>query len=182
MDNAYQNLISNLMPLAKQLLILTVFATELLFHGCASYQAGDGSSAPFSSLQISPVINESQAPQINQVVNHDLREVFIKSGKVQIESSGSEAKLEVTLNRYERETIATNSQDTGLARKYALTLSASCDLINLTGENPYFLNREVSATVDIFLDSGQTQTETNAIPLLSKKLAEAIANEVLQIW
>ena len=170
------------MSLPKKLLIVTALTVELLFHGCASYQAGDGTTAPFSLIQISPVINESQAPQINQVVNHDLREAFIKSGKVQVESTGTEAKLNVTLSNYERETIATNSQDTGLARKYALTLSASCDLLNLTEEIPYFLNREVTVTVDIFLDSGQTQTETNAIPLLSKKLAAAIENEVLQVW
>ncbi|MDA0348551.1 MAG: LPS assembly lipoprotein LptE [Verrucomicrobia bacterium] len=170
------------MSLAKKLLIVTALAVEWLFYGCASYQAGDGTMVPFSSIQISPVINESQAPQINQVVNHDLREVFIKSGKVQVESTGTEAKLNVTLSGYERQTIATNSQDTALARKYALTLTASCDLINLTEESPYFLNREVSVTLDIFLDSGQTSTETNAIPLLSKKLAEAIENEVLQVW
>jgi hypothetical protein len=170
------------MSLVKKYLTLAVIAVELLFQGCASYQAGDGTEAPFSTLQISPVSNESNAPQITQVVNHDLREVFIKNGQVQVETTGTDAKLNVTLTRYERETIATNSQDTGLARKYALTLTASCDLINLAEENPYFLNREVSVTLDIFLDSGQTQAETNAIPLLSKKLAEAIATEVLQVW
>ncbi|MCZ6674707.1 MAG: LPS assembly lipoprotein LptE [Verrucomicrobia bacterium] len=167
-------------PVQRFLALLTV-ASSLMLYGCAHYQAGDGSSAPFSSIQISPIKNLSLAPQINQVLNHDLREVFIQRGKVAVENTG-EASLKVTLTGYNRETVATNSQDTGLARKYALTLSASCDLINRGGNSNYFTERPVEVSVEVFLDSGQTRTETNAIPLLSKKLAEAIANEVLQVW
>lgn len=157
-------------------------ASGLFLQSCAHYQAGNGSTIAFSSIQISPVVNRSLTPQANEVLNHDLREVFIRSGKVAVESAGADAILKVTLTRYSRETIATNSQDTGLARKYALTMTASCELIN-PGENiPYFKDRQVEATIDIFLDAGQTRAETNALSLLSKKLAEAIANEVLQVW
>jgi len=168
------------MPLVLRLLLLTLVAS-LLAQGCAHYQAGDGTSVPFSSIQISPVKNQSLAPQITQVLNHDLRESFIRNGKLRVED-GADATLKVTLTRYERETIATNSQDTGLARKYALTLSATCDLLNPGSETPYFSARVVTASLDIFLDSGQTQAETQAMPLLSKKLAEAISKEVLQVW
>lgn len=155
--------------------------SAIIFQSCAHYQAGDGSSLPFSSIQVNPVTNQSQAPQITQVLNHDLRETFIRSGKVAVET-GANTQLSVTLTHYDRENIATNSQDTGLARKYAITLSATCDLIRTGEETPYFNNRPITVTLDIFLDSGQTRAETNAIPLLSKKLAEAIANEVLQTW
>jgi hypothetical protein len=61
-------------------------------------------------------------------------------------------------------------------------LVATCDLTNVGEDSAYFSNRTVSTTLDIFLDSGQTRAETNAIPLLSKKLADTIANEVLQTW
>ena len=159
-----------------------VAACGLFFQSCSHYQAGDGSSLPFSTLKLSPIINRSQAPQITQVLNHDLRQAFIQSGRVVIESDGADAQLNVTLTRYDRENIATNSQDTGLARKYALTLQATCELTRSGSNSAYFSNRPVSVTLDIFLDSGQTRAETNAIPLLSKKLAEAIANEVLQTW
>ena len=163
-------------------IFLLVAASGLFLQSCAHYQAGDGSSLSFSSIQVNPVSNQSQAPQITQVLNHDLRQAFIRSGKVQLESSGADAQLNVTLVRYDRENIATNSQDTGLARKYALTLTASCDLINIGEDSAYFRNRTISTSLDIFLDSGQTRAETNAIPLLSKKLADAISNEVLQTW
>jgi hypothetical protein len=170
------------MLLVQRSLSLLALISGLLFQSCAHYQAGSGVSIPFSTIQISPVVNQSLAPQINQVINHDLRQAFIQSPDVVVESSGANARLNVTVNNYTRETIATNSQDTGLARKYALTLSATCDLTNQMDDTPYFTNRPVSVYLDVFLDSGQTQAETNAIPLLSKKLSTAIANEVLQVW
>ena len=154
----------------------------LWLAGCAHYQAGNGTAVPFSSLEIDPVNNQSLAPQANQVVNHDLRETFIQSGKVTVVSANAQALLQVTLTQFDRKTIATNSQDTGLARKYTLTMSANCNLINQVGEQSYFENRPVTVSIDIFLESGQTQAETNAIPILSKKLATAISNEVLQVW
>lgn len=162
--------------------LLLAVITLVFLLGCASYQAGDGSVVPFSSIKIDPVVNESLAPQINQVMNHDLREAFIHKSGLQVDTTSPDAQLSVTLTTYNRETIATNSQDTGLARKYELTLTASCYLIDLNESKPLFSAREVTATVDIFLDAGQTQAETNAIPILSKKLSEAIANEVLQVW
>ena len=161
---------------------LSVMALLLGLSGCASYQAGDGSNLAFSTIRINPVQNQSQAPQATQVINHDLREYFIQNGRVAVVNSGAEVNLDVTLTRYDRRTIATNSQDTGLARKYAVELSARASLKGAGGEPVYFENRPVTATVDIFLDSGQTNAETNAIPLISKKLAEAIANEVLHGW
>lgn len=163
-------------------LIAILGAVGLLLQGCAHYQSGSGAVLPFNSIEISPVTNNSQAPQVTQVLNHDLRETFIRSGKVQVENSDAQTRLVVDLIGYDRETIATNSQDTGLARKYAITLTANCSLLDLTREAPYFSNRKVRATLDVFLDSGQTQAETQAIPLLSKKLSEAIATEVLQVW
>ena len=162
-------------------LVILAALSAIIFQSCASYQAGDGSSLPFTSIQVNPVRNQSQAPQITQVLNHDLRESFIHSGRVTVEN-GANTQLNVTLTGYDRDNIATNSQDTGLARKYALTLSATCDLVRTGEDAAYFNNRPVTVTVDIFLDSGQTRSETNAIPLLSKKLAAAIANEVLQTW
>jgi hypothetical protein len=168
-------------PLQK-LLFLMAAASGIFFQSCAHYQSGDGTAVPFNSIQISPVVNKSQAPQINQVLNHDLRETFIQSGKVMVESSGANAQLDVTVTGFQRETIATNSQDTGLARKYAITLTSNCSLINLLDETPYFSDRRIEVTLDIFLDSGQTQAETIAMPELSKKLAQTIANEVLHVW
>ena len=170
------------MEWSRSIIISALFVGGFFLFGCAHYQAGDGSTVPFSSIQINPVDNQSLAPQINEVLNHDLRQAFVRSGKVSVENLDAESQLSVTITNFGRETVATNSQDTGLARKYTLSLVASCDLTSANVEAPYFLERRVSASIDVFLNSGQTRAETHGIPLLSKKLAEAITNEVLQVW
>ncbi|MBH53680.1 MAG: hypothetical protein CMI18_04970 [Opitutaceae bacterium] len=157
-------------------------ALGLLLVGCAHYQPGNGSTLGFKSIEIEAVKNQSMAPQANQVLNHDLRETFIQSGKVSVESTNAHALLKVVLTDFDRETITTNSRDTGLARKYTLSLSADCTLIDQIENVAFFENRTVSAKLDVYLDSGQTRSETIALPLLSKKLAESIEQEVLQAW
>jgi len=170
------------MQVTSRIAFITSLLLGLFITACSHYQAGDGTQTPFSSLQIEPVVNNSLLPQANEVINHDLRTSFIQRNRVTLENERAEAQLKVTLSDYSRTTIARNSQDTGLARKYSLSLSANCTLVNTESDTPYFTDRPVTVSVDIFLDSGQTQSETNALPLLSKKLAEAIANEVLMVW
>ena len=149
---------------------------------CAHYQAGDGSGPPFTSLQIAPVTNLSLAPQANAVINNDLRHAFLQDGRLRLSSQGGEALLKTTLDQFTRTVVATSSTDTALARKYRLSFVAKCDLVDQTTGTPFFKERIVTVSLDIFLDSGQTRSETHAIPLLSKKLASKIADEVLQVW
>ena len=153
-----------------------------LFVGCAHYQLGDGSTPPFTSLQIAPVNNLSLAPQANAVINHDVRQAFLQDGRLSLSSGSGDALLKITLDKFTRSVAATSSTDTALARKYSLSMVARCDLLDQATGNPCFEGRTLSVSLDIFLDSGQTRAETNAIPLLSKKLALKIADAVLQVW
>ena len=152
------------------------------WSGCAHYEPGDGSGPPFTSLQIAPVTNLSLAPQANAVINNDVRQAFLQDGRLRLSSHGEEALLKITLDKFTRSVVATSSTDTALARKYSLSFAAKCDLVDQTTGNPFFEGRIVTVSLDIFLDSGQTRSETNAIPLLSKKLASKIADAVLQVW
>lgn len=150
--------------------------------GCAHYQPGDGSAPPFTSLQIAPVTNLSLAPQANAVINNDVRQAFLRDGRLRLSPHDGEALLNITLDKFTRSVAATSSTDTALARKYNLSFVAKCDLVDQTTGNPFFEGRTVTVSLDIFLDSGQTRSETHAIPLLSKKLASKIADAVLQVW
>ncbi len=163
--------------------ILTLLlAVSLLGSSCSHYQLGDTTEIPFTTLVVAPIKNHATIPQLNQVLNHDLRQAFIKSGKTQLTNESGDAQLNVTVTRLLRDVAATQSSDTGLARKYTLTLQTVCELVNNTTDTPYFSGRKIEVSLDVFLDSGQTEAETNAIPLLSKKLSEKIADQVLQVW
>jgi hypothetical protein len=77
---------------------------------------------------------------------------------------------------------AANPADTGLARKFALNLHASCTLTDRRTGRPYFTNRVLQVTKDAFTDSGQLQSEYQALPLLAAALADKVAHTVFDVW
>ena len=83
---------------------------------------------------------------------------------------------------YDREVAAASSADTGLARKFALSLRASCTLTDRRTGRRCFTNRQMKVTKDAFTDSGQLQSEYQALPLLAAALADRVAHTVLDVW
>ena len=107
--------------LATGLLLACVFG-----GGCSHYRLGTGSRPAFTSLRIEPVANRTALPQAEALVSARLREAFIRDGRVAI-GSGGNVTLSVSLTDYRRDIAAVREGDTGLARKFNLTLSAAAD-------------------------------------------------------
>ena len=105
-----------------------LLALALLAAGCSRYQLGTGSRPAFASLGVEPVVNRSTLPQAEALVSARLREAFLRDGRVPTVTSGAAAVLSVTLEDFRREVAAVREGDTGLARKFNLTLSASATL------------------------------------------------------
>ena len=108
--------------LATGLLLACVFG-----GGCSHYRLGTGSRPAFTSLRIEPVANRTALPQAEALFSARLREAFIRDGRVAI-GSGGNVTLSVSLTDYRRDIAAVREGDTGLARKFNLTLSAAADL------------------------------------------------------
>ena len=86
------------------------------------------------------------------------------------------------INDYHREVAAVREGDTGLARKFNVTLGATCTLRdNRTGQ-ALFENRSVSAVREVFTDSGQLQAEYQTLPLLADALATKVVHTALDVW
>ena len=109
--------------LATGLLLASVFG-----GGCSHYHLGTGSRPAFTSLRIEPVANRTALPQAEALFSARLREAFIRDGRVPTVSGGGAATLTVTLTDFRREVAAVREGDTGLARKFNLTLTASATL------------------------------------------------------
>jgi hypothetical protein len=156
----------------------------LLTSGCAHYQLGTGSTPSFRTLYVEPVANKTLLPQSQPLVTTRLRETFARDPRVQLthSASGADATLVVVLNDYHREIAAVREGDTGLARKFNVTLGATCTLRdNRTGQ-PIFENRPVTAVREVFTDAGQLQGEYQALPLLAEALATKVAHVALDVW
>ena len=97
-------------------------------------------------------------------------------------ATGADATLSLTIDTYRREIAAAREGDTGLARKFNVTLGATCSLRDNRTGRAIFEQRPVTAVREVFTDSGQLQSEYQALPLLAEALAAKVAHAALDVW
>jgi hypothetical protein len=164
--------------------LLTLLAFAFLATGCAHYQLGTGAAPKFRTLYVEPVVNQTMLPQAHALVSTRLRETFTRDGRVALatSSTSADATLTITVNDYHRDVAAVREGDTGLARKFNLTLSALCSLRNNRTGQFIFQNRPIAAVREAFTDGGQLQAEYQTLPLLAEALAAKVSHAALDVW
>jgi hypothetical protein len=159
-------------------------AFALLISACAHYRLGTGGQLAFATIYVEPVENKALLPEAAALVSTQIREALLRDGRATLANDPAQADvvLHVTLTNYSRAQTAARSDDTGLARKFQLTLLAVCTLRDTHTGKVLFENRPVSAVKEAYTDSGQLQSEYNTLPLLAASLANAVAHAVLDVW
>jgi len=155
----------------------------LMLPACTHYHLGTGGELAFHSLYVAPVASETLLPQSRALVGTQLREAFLRDGRVALANSAeaAEATLHVSLKTYSRDATVARTDDTGLARKFALTLTAECTLRTRDGK-VLFEKRAVRAQRDAYTDQGQLPAEYQTLPLLAETLAQNVTHAVLDVW
>jgi hypothetical protein len=153
-------------------------------NGCANYQLGTEGKLSFSTLYVEPVENKTTLPQSRAILSTQIREAFAKDGRVTLVNSAAEADatLHVTIRDYHRDVASVRESDTGLARKFTLTLGVACTLRDNHSGKDLFVDRHVNAQRDAFTDGGQLQSEYQTLPLLAEALAKKITHATLDVW
>lgn len=152
--------------------------------GCANYQLGTGTKLTFGSIYIAPVTSEVLLPQSQALVTTQLRDAFIRDGRVSLAANADAADvvLRVILTGYNREAAVVRADDTGLARRFELNLVASATLTDNRTKQTLFEKRPLAVKRGAFTDSGQIQSEYQVLPLLAEQLARDAVHAVLDIW
>lgn len=165
-------------------IFLFCLAGLLALSGCAHYNLGSGGKLAFKTLYVAPVVNESNLPQAIAVVSTELRESFLRDGRVTLVNSIDEADaiLTVRLLKYGRGVTAGQAGDTGLARKFDLTLNADATLRDNRSGKFLFEKRKIEAVRQAYADSGQLQSEYQTVPLLAGTLAKHVLSATLDVW
>ncbi|MGJ8639941.1 MAG: LPS assembly lipoprotein LptE [Opitutaceae bacterium] len=176
------------------LLAILGFIAITLLSGCASYKLGSQGTLPFKSIYISPAVNESFAPQAQTIISAQIRETFIRDGRVKVLSNENDADtvLTVTLTDYDRKSNARFRSDTEFARTFLLTLNARVSLYNAQEGNFLFQDRELVESTNVYSDNpyatstteqqSYTQAEYNAMSRIARDISRQIADEVLSPW
>lgn len=169
---------------AQLLRLMPACCAALILTGCAGYQLGTGAKLKFSTLFIAPVASETMIPQAQVLVTTQLREAFIRDGRVVLVNSAdsADAVLQVTLSSYDRAVAVSLPTDTGLGRRFDVTLRARATLTDSHTKQALFAQRSLSAQRGVFTDSGLIPSEYQALPLLAEQLAAEAAHAVLDTW
>lgn len=165
-------------PLAGLLVLAVCLA------GCAGYQLGTGTTPKFTKLFIPPVTTEALIPQARELVTTQLREAFLKDGRVTLVNSPAEADavLQVALTGYDRAVAVSRQDDTGLARRFDVSLRAHVTLTDERTKQALFVRRPLTAKRGVFTDNGLVPSEYQALPLLAEQLAGEVSHAVLDTW
>ncbi len=181
-----------LRPLFASLLCAGLFGFTA---SCSHYQLGTGGKLAFTTLYVEPVTTKILLPQAQAIIETQVRDSFLRDSRVTIVNSpeAADATLAIEITDYRREVATQRRDDTGLARKFALTLAVHCTLTDRRAGKSLFSRREITARRDAYNDSGQKlpsgvsvsgqlQSEYQALPLLADALAEKVAHAVLDVW
>lgn len=174
-------------------LLTGLFLTVLLgLTGCSHYQMGTGVRAKFDTLFIPPVTNEANLPQAIALVTTEVRETFLRDGRVRLVASEDEADavLRVNIVGYRRDRLVSQDIDTGLTRKFSMILTADATLTLAGEDKPLFENRRFVAERQMFTDGnaagapydGQLQAQYQNLPLLAETLAGQLKSASLDVW
>lgn len=156
----------------------------LLASGCAHYRLGTGSAPAFRSLHVAPADSRIALPQGAALLSTRLREALLRDARVELrpDPGSAEAALTLTLVDYRREIAAARADDTGLARKFNVTLTAACTLRDPRTGRSLWTDRRISVRREVFTDSGQLQAEYQNLALLTEALAARITSDLVETW
>lgn len=173
-----------MIPRRCVLRILLVVSVLCAAAGCSHYRLGTDGKLGFTSLYVEPVENKTLLPQARAMLSTQIREAFERDGRVQLVNSAAaaDATLQIVIRDYHRDVASVRENDTGLARKFTLTLGVACTLRDNRSGKPLFTDRLVNAQRDAFTDGGQLQSEYQTLPLLAEALSKKIAHAVLDVW
>lgn len=173
-------------------------AFVLLFAAaCSHYRLGTGVQRDFETLFIPPVDTAGELPQASAIFTTQIRETFIRDGRIRIVNTAEEADaiLEVKVARYSRRMLTSTPGDAGLARSMGITLATTATLRDPASDKVWFADRPISVERQIFTDDGtppaspsflqpvqQIQAEYQLVPQLAEPLAERLMGAVLDTW
>lgn len=183
----------------RRLAAIALVAFATFGTACSHYRLGTGVQRDYESIFIAPVETNAVIPQSTALLSTQIREAFIRDGRLRVVNTRDEADaiLTVKLDRLHRDTLTSLPSDAGLARTFGLVLDASATLRDVKGEKTWFADRPLRVERQIFTNDGtaiatkdgpylvplqQTQAEYTIVPTLGENLAAQLKSAVLDTW
>jgi hypothetical protein len=163
-------------------LLVLVLIGAVAQTGCANYTLGPRAKLPFTTINILPIENDTQAPQTLAILTQQLSDAFVQEPSLRLVPTDGQAALYVRLSSYDHNITTTRPDDTVLARSFTLRLRAQCTLVDKRTGKAYFTDREITASADAHDTGTYNAVESQTLPILTRELAQKIRATVTATW
>lgn len=162
-------------------LFLFFLLSALLISGCLGYKLGPSNGYPAGarSIQVLPFQNQTVEPRLSAPVTAAVRKSLQQDGTYSLSTHAGEGDLllQGTITQLERTPLSYNPNDTLRTLDANLTLYTHVTVTD-RHSGKLLLDKTLLSRTTIRLDSDQTSTEQQAIPLLADELARRITSYV----
>lgn len=147
-----------------------------------SYSLGGRGELPFSSIEIAPIVNETDLPQSQAMLARNISDALNREPKLRTVVVSGDAELRIVISDYRRSISATSSGDSVLASTQNLTLDLKCTLADKRSGKFYFRDRSVSVSTEVYTGTSPGLGEPQSFPVLSREAARKIRDLVTSVW
>ena len=174
----------------NQLLSFIIFLISILnLSNCAHYSLISTKTAPFKSIYIHNITNQSFAPNIHTLFQHQIRHTILTNNTLKISESPNESdvQLYITIKDYQRKSITRSSDDPGRFNSIDLTFSIIVSLYD-NKTNSYLLKDiQLEANEPMFFNVSQNilghrEIEYQTLPKISRELSKDILDLIISDW
>ncbi|MDR1413606.1 MAG: LPS assembly lipoprotein LptE [Puniceicoccales bacterium] len=167
----------------RKIFLLLSFCALSLASGCLHYAKGSGAHLEFSRIYVSPVKNDSFAPQVQALLTRQIREKLANQQNLEIAPSPENSvTLEITIENFEQSVATTHGGDTTAAKSFNEKMTVICTLRDDRIGKTYFKNYKLSDSVECQVLGDYNEARHQIMPQLTDKLADKICEIVCNPW
>jgi hypothetical protein len=171
-----------LKKITQPLVVILGVLLLCLVSACSHYHLGRSGVGHYQTISIGSVANEGLVPQVQSLLRDQLVKAFVSDGTLQVlPESQAQLELAISVANFNQFMTASRADDSALARSYEVVVVADCTLTNQMTKEVLWRD-EIPATLNLQVDSSFVDVQHQAMPALTRNLAEKIREAVLNYF
>lgn len=156
---------------------ISLIVATIAFPGC--YSTGAHGKLPFATVTIMPVKSEIDFASTQVLLAKNVAEAINAEPGLTTKVEGGAAELFITLSNLTYSSSVASNYDSRVNAVENITITAKISLRNARKGDWYFQNRNVSASIQVYLSD---LNATQAYPAISRELARRIKDQIVSVW
>lgn len=171
---------------------LTLFLTLLWALGsssCTHYSVIPTDAAPFKTIYVHTISNQSFAPNVHTLFQNQIRQTILRDNRLTLSKNPQDCdtQLFITIKKYNRNANTRSSLDAGRSNSLRLNLTILVSLYDNQTNSYLFKNTPISSNEALFYDPIETsvkhrEMEYQLLPKITRQLSENTLDLILSDW